>query len=126
MNLNNADKLKGVRFAFAQGGKLGTRLVYLTPPVKVVNHGIRIEALWTPAQMPFRYSDAPILVSNTGRSQFPLLAASIETGNRTTAEGRFASNFRGRTGCIENGLAQELIRTYDGKRKGAGRLYIRV
>lgn len=120
MNPKNADKLRGVRFAFAQGGKQGTRLVYLTPPVKIVNHGGRIEALWR-HQMPFRYGSAPILVSNTGKSHFPHFAGSIETVGRTTVEGRFATKFRGKTGCIADGLAHELIRIYAKKRKEARR-----
>lgn len=60
MHRRNADKLNGVRLAFAQGGKEGTRLVHLTPPVRIVEHGDhRIEALWTPAQMPFGMAVRP-------------------------------------------------------------------
>jgi len=121
MHRRNADKLKGVRFAFAQGGREGTRLVHLTPPVRIVEHRDRIEALWTPARNPFRYGNAPILVRNKGGSQFPKLAATIKTAGRTTVEGQFASNFRGKTSCIADGLARELIRIYARKRKEAQR-----
>ncbi|MGB9457172.1 MAG: hypothetical protein WCB12_14085 [Bryobacteraceae bacterium] len=121
MNPKNADKLRGVRLAFAQGGTQGTRLVHLTPPVKIVEHRDRIEAVWTPPQMPFRYGNAPVLVSNTGRSQFPQFADSIKAGGRTTVEGQFAANFRSRTDCITDGLAHELIRVWARKRKEAQR-----
>jgi hypothetical protein len=120
MNPKNEGRLKGARLAFAQGGKQGTRLVYLTPPVKIVNHGGRIEALWAP-QKPFRYGSAPILVSNTSKSHFPHFAATIETVGRTTPEGQFASNFKSRTSCIAEGLASELIHIYARKRKEAQR-----
>jgi len=68
MHRDNADELRNARLAFAQGGKQGTRLVYLTPPVKIVTHNDRLEATWTPHTMPFRYCDAPLLVSNTNKS----------------------------------------------------------
>jgi len=121
MNDKKADKLNGARLAFAQGGRQGTRLVYVTPPVRIVKHrDHRIEALWTPHPMPFRYDSAPVLASNTGPSHFPQLAASIKAGRRTK-EGQFASCFRSRTGCIADGLARELVRVYEEKRKVAQR-----
>jgi hypothetical protein len=117
MHPKNIEKLKGARFAFAQGGKQGTRLVYLTPPVAIVAHHDRIEATWLPKEMPFRYDSAPILVSNSGWSQFPKFAASTELRGRTTLEGQFSSNFRGRATCIADGLANELIDIYTKRRR---------
>jgi hypothetical protein len=122
MNPKNAGKLKGARFAFAQGGNKGTRLVYLTPPVKITEHRGCIEACWAHPQrheMPFRYADAPILVSNKAKSQFPRLEASIEVGGRASLEAQFASNFRSRTTCLDDELASELIRIYNQKRNKA-------
>ncbi len=66
-----AEMLSGGRLAFAQGGDGGFRVVLLTPPVTICRWKDRCEALWTPAEMPFRYTDAPILVCNDGRSDFP-------------------------------------------------------
>jgi hypothetical protein len=66
MHPKNAAELNGVRFAFVQGGTKGTRLVHLTPPVKIVKHNKRIEARWSPAEMPFRYDIAPILSNPVG------------------------------------------------------------
>src|ERR1022692_741575 len=48
LSLRNAEKLDGVRLAFAQGGPKGTRLVHLTPPVKIIPHQHYIEAQWSP------------------------------------------------------------------------------
>ena len=52
-------------------GKRGSRLVFLTPPITVKKWAKNCEVRWTPAEMPFKYKEAPILVSNNGRSDFP-------------------------------------------------------
>lgn len=119
MNCRNAHKLDGVRLAFAQGGHLGTRLVHLTSPVEIVVHRDRIEALWSPKEMPFRYGSAPVLIRNAEHSDFPRFESSIEFGRRTTAEGQFASNFRSRASYIDESLADELIEIYTRKRRAA-------
>jgi len=119
MHPKNAESLSGVRFAFAQGGTEGTRLVHLTPPVRIVKHHDRIEASWAPAQMPFRYQHAPILVSNNMRSHFPRFAKSMGLKGRATPEGQFSSDFRSRTSCIADEFARELVAVYSKKRKGA-------
>ena len=124
MHPNNADMLKGSRLAFAQGGRKGTRLVYLTPPIcKVENHANRLEAKWnTNAEedrMPFKYGDAPILASNTGKSDFPQLESSLRGRGRSTLEGQFGSDYRSKTTFVDKFLAEELIRIYSGVRKKA-------
>jgi hypothetical protein len=119
MNPNKAERLEGARLAFAQGGPLGIRLVYLTPPVRVSSHRNCIEATWIPHKMPFRYLEAPVLVGNRGASNFPLLEAALRNGKRSTLEGQFASNFRSRTTQLETPIAKELIRTYSNMRKQA-------
>lgn len=117
MHLDSADSLDGSRLAFAQGGKSGTRLVFLTPPIKAVPHRNCVEAKWVPAEMPFRYSNAPILVSNKQASDFPEFAATTRPNGRTSIEGQFASNFRSRKRFIENDSANELINIYTYSRK---------
>jgi len=116
MNPRNAVGLSGVRLAFAQGGDEGFRLVHLTPPVEVVIHRNCIEATWSPHDMPFRYMDAPILVSNKAESDFKKLEASIEGVSRTTKEGRFSSRFRAGKTRLSDSLAREMVRVYDRKR----------
>jgi hypothetical protein len=118
MHPDNAESLGGVRLAFAQGGKQGTRLVYLTPPVRIKQHRDRIEARWTPREMPFRYHDAPILVSNEHKSNFRRLESALKGGGRKL-EGQFGSSFRSRSEPLDADLAEELVRVYTRLRKKA-------
>jgi hypothetical protein len=119
MHPKNADRLDGVRFAFAQGGRRGTKLVHLTPPVKIVRHRNRIEATWSPKEMPFRYDRAPILASNEHLGDFSRLESSVMSIRRQTREGQFSSKFRSRASCIPDEIAREIIDTYDGRRRNA-------
>ena len=96
MNPQRIDELEGVRLAFAQGGPDGHRLVHLTPPVHVVRHKDRCELRWAPAEMPFRYGDAPVLAGAHEASDFPLLLAMLTHVNRTTLPAKFSSRFRSR------------------------------
>jgi hypothetical protein len=119
MHPRNTDMLNGVRFAFAQGGKHGTRLVHLTPPVKIVAHQDRIEATWSPRKMPFRYLAAPILAKNGAKSDFSWLESVIESVRRPTRESQFSSKFRSCAACVPEELANELINIYDRRRRKA-------
>jgi len=119
MHPRNAENLKGVRFAFAQGGKQGTRLVFLTEPVTIREHERCIEALWSPKEMPFRYSNAPILVSNADKSHFPRLESALREGKRRKIEGEFGSRFRSRAEPLDTDLAKELVSVYTRMRKEA-------
>jgi hypothetical protein len=116
MNLRNEKTLKGVRLAFAQGGKEGTRLVYLSPPVEIVPHRSWLEAQWSRAKMPFRYDSAPILVSNTGKSDFPALESALKEVKRSTLVGKFASKYRSSATCLDDKLANELVEIYEKRR----------
>lgn len=115
----NAPKLEGSRLAFAQGGREGFRLVYLTPPVKVHTRGSRSEILWLNPQMPFRYNAAPILVRNDGASQVPLLKEMVSKANRDTLEGAFSSLFRSRALPLIASIADQLVETYEKARSSA-------
>lgn len=119
MNPRRADTLYGARFAFAQGGPLGFRLVHLTPPVKIVHLPDRCEATWAPAEMPFRYDAAPLLIDNDGRTHFPRLRATLEGGRRETLEAQFSSGFRSRREPLEEEVAAELVTTFERLRVGA-------
>src|SRR5688572_10173625 len=66
-NPKKIDRLNGARLAFVQGGKLGSRLVYLTPPVTIRQWADRCEACWKAGageRMPFKYTHAPVLARN--------------------------------------------------------------
>ena len=71
MHPKRLEQLRGARLAFAQGGPLGFRLVYLTPPLNPRAFEDRVEARWSPAEMPFRYANAPVLVRNSPPERLP-------------------------------------------------------
>ena len=113
--------LKGIRLAFAQGGKLGTRLVFLSLPVrKVVTYRDRSEAIWSPRDMPFRYEHAPLLIDNKGGTKFPLLKRLLRVGKRHTWIGQFGSNFRTSKEPLSDKVAHEMVRVYDQFRRSEG------
>ncbi|MEK7855333.1 MAG: hypothetical protein AAB288_04530, partial [Acidobacteriota bacterium] len=93
MNPKKADELEGARFAFAQGGQGGFKLVHLTPPVSIVLHKDRCEARWKPAEMPFTYAAAPLLLNNEGNTDIPALREFLKNVDRSTWNGRFSSVF---------------------------------
>ena len=114
--------LKGIRLAFAQGGKLGTRLVFLSPPVrKAVTYRDRSEAIWSSSKMPFRYERAPLLIDNEGGTKFPLLKRLLRNGKRSTWVGKFASKFRSSKQPLSDKVAHEIVRVYDRFRRSEGR-----
>lgn len=82
LNPRKSSELTGVRFAFAQGGKLGMRLVYLSPPIKIARHGSLCEAVWRPHEMPLKYSAAPVLIDQAGQTSFPLLKCFLKLTDR--------------------------------------------
>ena len=116
-----AHELEGARLAFAQGGPLGLRMVFLTPPVTVRVWSDRCEARWAPAEMPFKYTDAPILALNGERGDFPLVDQFARDTNRTTAEGRLSSRLRSLAKPLSIKMAREVIAIYERKRLKAAR-----
>lgn len=116
-----APELEGAMLAFAQGGDLGFRLVYLSPPIEVVRHKRLCEARWTPWEMPFRYPDAPLLINNRGTSHFKHMRQALAGTRRSTWEGKFSSRFRARRRPLYANLARELVRTYKRRRSSAPR-----
>lgn len=119
MNPKRAEELDGVRLGFAQGGKDGFRLVHLTPPVRVVKYADCCELIWEPAEMPFRYSAAPLLVDNEGRSDFSAILQALHGVDRPTWPARFSSAFRSRRVPLEKAIADNICRVYDRRRKAA-------
>lgn len=119
MHPRRAQELEGARFAFAQGGPGGFRLIHLTPPASVVEHRDRCELTWTPVDMPFRYDSAPVLVDREGHTDFPALMIMLRRILRTTWPARFSSAFRSRRKALPADVAEELIRVFDLRRTGA-------
>ena len=119
MNPKKSSELNGARFAFAQGGELGMRLVYLSPPIKIALHGSLCEAIWQPHEMPFKYSAAPVLIDYAGGTGFPLLKRFLKRTDRAGWLGRFSSRFRSRRQPLEPQLCEELVRVYEKARRSA-------
>lgn len=108
----HAEELEGARLAFVQGGRQGFRLVYLTPPVTVTDWDHRCEARWAPAEMPFKYGKAPILASNDGSSDFPLVKQLAHLTGRSTLEGGLSSRLRTRATPLPEKMAAEVVAVY--------------
>jgi hypothetical protein len=113
MNPRKIDLLNGVRLAFAQGGPGGFKLVLLTDPIETISHGDFAEAKWSPANRPFKYSQAPLLIKNSGESDFPLLRHFIAPANCPSWEAKFAGKFRARRMPLDTSIAEEIIRVFD-------------
>jgi hypothetical protein len=109
----HAEELEGARLAFVQGGRLGFRLVLLTPPITVKPWADRCEAKWTPSEMPFRYAKAPIVACNHGPGQFPLVEEIARKTRRGQVEGGLASLFRSRAHPLSPRLAREVTGGYE-------------
>ena len=109
----NVERLQDARIAFAQGGGLGFRLVFLTPPIKVVRHATVNEARWSPMEMPFRYECAPVLVRNDHESDFPLVRSFASQTLRNTIEGGFSSRFRSSVKPLHPQMANQVVSVYE-------------
>jgi hypothetical protein len=127
-NPKNREKLQGARLAFVQGGPLGSRLVFLTPTIKVTVWKDCCEARWTPKKMPFKYTEAPILVRNDGYSDFSLVkqfALHSRSSTRKRAPRslgqRFSSKVRSLSSHVETEMAKQLVSVYERQRKGKSR-----
>jgi len=116
----HAEDLKGSRLAFLQGGNDGSRLVFLTPPITVKVWADNCEACWSPHEMPFKYSEAPVLVANDGRSDFPLVKVFASRANRRTLEGGLSSRVRSLTSPLASDMAAQVISVYERHRKQKG------
>lgn len=120
-NAKRLERLNGARLAFVQGGKLGSRLVFLTPPITVTKLKNCCEAKWKPPEMPFKYAEAPILVWNEGDSDFPLIEQFARDTECPTVESGLSSRLRSKVQPLEPKLAQQIIRVYERKRSNSPR-----
>jgi len=116
-NLMNPKKIKeldGVMLAFAHGSPEGFKLIQLTPSVTVksIKHGNRYELKWNKKAKFFKYQNAPLLINNSGCSDFPLFEKMLRNGKRTTLSGQFSSRFRTRREQLPNAVALDIIKKY--------------
>src|SRR5439155_7499498 len=109
----------GARFAFAQGGSAGTRLLFVTPEIKLRSFGELTEATWQPPEMPFKYLDAPLLIDSDGETQFPLFKRFIITSKAKLWRHKFSSKFRSRAQRLDTLVATEIVTIYERFRRTA-------
>jgi hypothetical protein len=117
MNPLRIKELDGKRFAFAQGGPLGFRLVHVTPPLSTrqLPNGL-CEALWAPPDMPLLYKASPCLIDNSGHSDCPSIIPYFSGVKRHTWEARFGSAFRTSRLPLAGVVGAELLRVYSERR----------
>src|SRR5262249_26111191 len=120
MSPRKLSELNGARLAFAQNGRLGIKLVHVTPPVRMLHHGSFGEAKWSPAEMPLSYDSAPTLVNNLGLSDVPSLLDMISGVRRGSPVAQFASKFRSRRLPLPMSVGERVITVYDRVRSNGG------
>lgn len=107
----------GDRLAFLQGGDGEIRVVGLTPPITMIKIHVStkavppkeiMEVLWDKGYCPISYTNAPLLVSNKGHSDFPAVMDLIHGTNRETFVAAAASRFRSRTEALPEELSGQL------------------
>jgi hypothetical protein len=116
----HAEDLKGSRLAFVQGGADGSRLVFLTPPITVKVWADNCEACWTPPEMPFKYSEAPVLVANDGSSDFPLVVQFARATDCSSLESGLSSRLRSRSRSLPPDVARQVVSVYERHRQESG------
>lgn len=123
MHPKKVKELEGVRIAFVQGGDAGFKLVYLTPPVTPIPYSDRSEIRWVEdgdtGQMPFRYEQAPFIISTEGVSDVPEIVSIFENVRRNGWMGRFASKFRTRREPLPDACARQLIKVWNARTRKA-------
>jgi len=122
----NLATLEGARIAFIQGGPSGLKVVLVTGPVRVKIHGHLGEVLWKPS-WPLRYDRAPIVTSNSGFSDIPLLAEMAKEVRRDTRVGQVASKFRSRVKAVPESVATQIVQVFGNfkqKRQNIARSYL--
>jgi len=102
----------GARLAFAQGGPSGSRLVLLTPPVRVLAHEDRVEVRWN-ARMPFKYAAAPLLIDAAGNTACPKLKSFISESRSTLWRHKLSSKCRSKANPLPDDVAAELVAVFD-------------
>jgi len=112
-NLLRDTSRTGVRLGFIQPGRNVMRLVFLTPPITVINHGKRRVAHWKPAHMPLHFKHGILLIDQDGNSDIPGIKVILEGGQRSTWVSRFSSAFRSRTTPLSSAIAAAVVAAWN-------------
>jgi len=112
-NLLRDGRVDGARLGFVQPGPNAMRLVHLTPPVRVIDHGRRREARWSPARKPLRYDEGVLLIDNDGRTDVRRLRLMLDDVRRDTWVAQFSSRFRSRARPLPPMVADEVVAAWE-------------
>lgn len=112
-------ELAGARIAFVQGGEVGSKLIYLTPPVVATPLGDRSQISWPVEAMPYRYEHAPVVVSPSGHSDVPEILSIFKDVRRNSWMGRLASKFRTRRLPLPEACAEQIISVWNARKRKA-------
>jgi hypothetical protein len=96
-------------------------LLFITPEIKLRSFGELTEATWKPAEMPFKYLDAAILIDADGNTDFPLFKRFIATSKAKQWRHKFSSKFRSRAERLDIAVAAQIVETYERFRRAAPR-----
>lgn len=109
-----AETTDGARLAFAQGGRGGFRLLFLSPPVRFVRQANRSSELrWNSKELPLRFDDAPFLVHNGDLKPATAITRLVADANRGSWAARFSSKFRSRNRPVPEDVAEEIVAMWD-------------
>lgn len=103
----------GDRLVFLQGGDQEIRVVGMTPPITVMGSQQRFDVRWDRTYRPLPYSEAPVLIDNEGKSDFPLIKGILDDVDRSTYCGKAGSCLRSRTRPVDGGLGTSLVTWFD-------------
>lgn len=112
LNINKIERLKYSRFAFVQGGGKGFKLLLITPALDCHIINGNCEVKWVPTLPPFKYSKAPIIIDNAGKSDFRYLINLFSYAKRTTLEGKFSSVYRSNVTPLNESIAKRLYNDF--------------
>lgn len=102
----------GDRLVFLQGGDSEVRVVGLTPPIVVKRGQQSLNVTWDKAYKPLPYAMAPVLVDNSGYTDFPAVASILENTNRNTNCAKVASRLRSRSSPVGLDLQEQLMKWF--------------
>jgi hypothetical protein len=119
LHIDHSENLKGKRLAFVQGGRDGMRLLFLSPPITKVDIykvSERSEVQWSPASMPFKYAQAPLLISRSGKTEgFKKLRKLISKVDANSWKQKLSFKFRSQTKPLKDSIAEELTKIYESR-----------
>lgn len=109
MHPTSSPLMSGDRLVFLQGGNSEIRVVGLTPPIAVKRGQKPLKVTWNRVYRPLPYAMAPVLIDNSGYTDFPAVTSLLKNTNRTTNCAKAASRLRSRSSPVDQDLQEQLL-----------------